>query len=310
LSCLVTGVAGFVGSHLAERLVEEGDDVIGIDCFTDYYPRKIKESNIASLRRQKGFKFVEMDLSSRPSKRIVTNIETVFHLAAQPGVRASWGRSFESYVRDNMLATQNLLEMAKGAKIRKFIYVSSSSVYGDSEQFPTSEEAIPKPNSPYGVTKLAGEHLCEVYRKSFNIPTAVLRYFSVYGPRQRPDMAFNKFIHLIWHDKTLDVYGDGSQMRDYTFVRDVVSATVLARNAKVGTILNVGTGHSYSLNEAIEIIASLLGKEAKLKHLTSASGDVIKTSADISKIKKELGYRTSVDFREGLREQTTWQLGQ
>jgi UDP-glucose 4-epimerase len=308
LSYLVTGVAGFVGSHLAETLVADGNDVVGVDCFTDYYSRKTKESNLASLRKEKRFKLVESDLSGGVSNRLVTDVDTIFHLAAQPGVRASWGRSFEKYVKDNLLSTQNLLEAAKGKEIRRFIYVSSSSIYGDAEQLPTPEGTIPKPNSPYGVTKLGGEHLCEVYRKSFDTPTVVLRYFTVYGPRQRPDMAFNRFVQRISQGEELEVYGDGSQMRDYTFVKDTVAATLLARDAKVGRTYNVGTGRSYALNEAIEIMSSIVGKKAKVKHLLSASGDVSKTSADISRIKSELGYRPAVDLKEGLVEQINWQL--
>ncbi len=308
MSYLVTGVAGFVGSHLAERLVANGSDVVGVDCFTDYYSKKIKESNIASLLKEKRFRLVESDLSEGIPNSLVKDGGTVFHLAAQPGVRASWGRSFEKYVKDNLLATQNLLESTKGREISKFIYVSSSSIYGDAEQLPTPEGTAPRPNSPYGVTKLGGEHLCDVYRKSFNTPTVVLRYFTVYGPRQRPDMAFNRFIQRISSGEELEVFGDGTQMRDYTFVKDTVSATLLAQGAKVGKTYNVGTGRTYALNEAIDIIASVVGRKAKVKHLRSASGDVRKTSADISRIKNELGYHPSVDLREGLVEQINWQL--
>jgi UDP-glucose 4-epimerase len=307
LSHLVTGVAGFIGSHLAERLVALGRDVLGVDSFTDYYSRKIKESNISSLQRKRGFKFVEMDLSSARQKGLMDGIEVVFHLAAQPGVRASWGDTFEYYTRDNILATQHLLESAKDAGIMKFIYASSSSIYGDSERLPCSEDAIPRPNSPYGVTKLAGEHLCEVYQKNFDVPTVTLRYFSVYGPRQRPDMAFNRFIDRISERRAIEVYGDGSQMREYTFVDDIVSATLLSMDAKKGSVYNVGSGESVSLREAISILSSIVGREVKVEYSKRASGDVQRTQADISRIKNELGFEPKVGLQDGLRRQLQWQ---
>src|SRR5437660_5044802 len=193
MKCLVTGAAGFIGSHLSETLVQQGDSVLGIDCFTDYYPRRIKAANLRRLRTKKNFRFVEADLSSARLSPILIGVENIFHLAAQPGVRASWGKSFSHYVKDNIVATQRLLEAVKEAPIKKFVYASSSSIYGDSELLPTPEDSLPKPVSPYGATKLAGENLCHVYFRNHSVPVVALRYFTVYGPRQRPDMAFSIF---------------------------------------------------------------------------------------------------------------------
>ena len=250
-----------------------------------------------------------MDLSRTMLARLLKNIDGVFHLAAQPGVRASWGMSFEHYVRDNITGTQRLLEAVKDSEVKKFVYASSSSVYGDSETLPTPEGAVPRPNSPYGATKVAGELLCEVYRKNYGLPSVVLRYFSVYGPRQRPDMAFNRFVKLMSHDRTIEVYGNGSQKRDYTYVGDVVNATLLAIDAEAGSVYNVGSGMNHSLNEAISIISKLLGKDAEIRHSRPAFGDVIATSADISRIGRELGYEPTVSLEEGLRKQVSWQVG-
>src|SRR6266550_652055 len=228
MKCLVTGAAGFIGSHLSEALVEQGDSVLGIDCFTNYYPKRIKVQNLRRLRGMKNFRFVEADLSSARLSPILRGVETVFHLAAQPGVRASWGKSFSYYVRDNIVATQRLLEAVKGSPVEKFVYASSSSIYGDSERLPTPEDSMPRPVSPYGATKLAGESLCNVYFRNHSVPVVSLRYFTVYGPRQRPDMAFSVFISRIARGLELVVYGDGEQRRDFTFVADTAAATILA----------------------------------------------------------------------------------
>lgn len=306
-TALVTGAAGFIGSHLTERLLREGYEVLGIDSYTDYYPREIKDANLAAARRNRKFKLIEGDINSMELIKPLQRAEFVFHLAAQPGVRPSWGRSFHRYVMDNIMATQTLLEACKGAKIRKFIYASSSSVYGDAEGLPTPEDAAPSPVSPYGATKLAAEHLCQLYQRNFGVPTVVLRYFTVYGPRQRPDMAFNKFILAIERGRAMEVLGDGSQSRDFTFVGDVVSGTCLAMDARPGSVYNVGSERTHRLSEAIGIIEGLLNKKARIRYAAGAEGDVKKTSADISRARKELGYEPRMKLADGLAQQVAWE---
>jgi len=309
LSCLVTGVAGFVGSHLAERLIEKGNFVTGLDSFTDYYPRAVKESNLSPLKKNPNFRFVEGDINTVDLPKLLRQVDFIFHLAGQPGVRPSWGTSFTKYLNDNILATQHLLESCRKAKIRKFVYSSSSSVYGDAERLPTPEDVTPRPFSPYGATKLAAEHLCQIYFRNFSVPTVIMRYFTVYGPRQRPDMAFNKFISAISTDGTVDVNGDGSQSRDFTFVEDTVSATILAKDANSGRTFNVGSGGTVTLSNALAMLETIIGKKAKLAYHGVAAGDAIRTSADISRIESELGYVPKVALREGLGSQVAWQLG-
>ena len=257
---------------------------MGVDCLTDYYSKRIKLSNVSKLLETKSFKLVQADLSSAKLSPILRGVEFVFHLAGQPGVRASWGTSFSHYVKDNIVATQRLLEAAKDSPIKKFVYASSSSVYGDSEWMPTDEQTVPMPVSPYGATKLAGEALCHLYFRNYSVPVVSLRYFTVYGPRQRPDMAFSIFISKISNGREIELYGDGGQMRDFTFVGDTVSATVLAIKGKAGTTYNVGTGRSTSLNEVISNLEAIPGKKAKVKLSPNALGDVRNTSADISRI--------------------------
>ena len=306
---MVTGCAGFIGSTLSEALVREGHSVVGVDCFTDYYPKRTKLANLRGLREAKRFKFVEADLSSTTLPPIVRGVEAVFHLAAQPGVRASWGASFTHYINDNILATQRLLEALKGRKLEKLVYASSSSIYGDAEVLPTPEDVTPRPVSPYGATKLAGEHLCNVYFRNYGLPAVSLRYFTVYGPRQRPDMAFNRFISRISAGREIEIFGDGTQRRDFTFVGDVVAGTMLALRAKPGSTYNVGAGRTVTLNEAIAIAESLIGKKAKVRRRETAMGDVRSTSADISRIRDELGYSAQTALEDGLNAQVSYQLG-
>ncbi len=308
--CLVTGAAGFIGSHLSEELVHQGFEVTGVDALRDYYPRRIKLSNIHGISSNPRFKFLELDLAVADLREIVKESDFIFHLAAQPGVRASWGKTFSSYVTDNIIATQRLLEAAKDSNVKQIVYASSSSIYGDSEQLPTPEDATPRPNSPYGATKLAGESLCRVYGKNFGVPVVILRYFSVYGPRQRPDMAFNRFIGRISRGLKIEVLGSGNQARDFTYVSDIVSGTVGACDAPVGSVLNVGAGKSVKLRDAIRIIERHIGKKAHIVYRASAAGDVKKTSADISRIRRSPHYAPQVDLDEGLRRQIRWQVGE
>jgi nucleoside-diphosphate-sugar epimerase len=309
LNCLVTGCAGFIGSNLSEALIGKGNSVVGVDCFTDYYPRRIKLSNLSSLRKMKRFRLVEVDLSTANLSALLRDVDCVFHLAAQPGVRSSWGRSFSHYVRDNIVSTQRLLEAVRQKPdIKRFVFASSSSIYGDAEALPTAERISPRPVSPYGATKLLGENLLYVYFKNHAVPCVSLRYFTVYGPRQRPDMAFHTFISRIARGEEITVYGDGEQRRDFTFVDDTVAATMLASEAGPGTVYNVGSGNTTSLNSVISTIESILGKKARIGHLRTAPGDVKDTCADISKIGDDLGYKPSTRLREGLGRQIAAQI--
>ncbi len=302
MKVLVTGCAGFIGSHLTERLLKDGFDVIGIDCFTDYYSREYKDKNIKNALEDERFTLVEQDIASID---VFPAVDYVFHQAAQAGVRKSWGGDFETYARDNILATQRLLEYYKDCEIKKFVYASSSSVYGDCE-LPMKETRMLKPVSPYGVTKLAAENLCYLYYTNYGMPTASLRYFTVYGPRQRPDMAIHLFVRAIIDGTEITVYGDGEQTRDFTFVDDVVEANMLAAmSGSQGEVFNVGGGTRISVNELIEVMENVTGKKAVVKYIEKQRGDVKDTLADADKIGK-LGWKPRVGIEEGVRRFVEW----
>jgi len=303
---VVTGVAGFIGSTLAERLIRDGHHVIGIDAFTDYYPRAIKEANLTTLRTSPRFELVEADLSEVDLAPFVDGTDAIFHQAAQAGVRASWGASFEVYTRWNILATQRLLEAVKGSQVRRFVYASSSSVYGDTTDLPMRETSRPMPFSPYGVTKLAAEHLVELYRHNFGVSTVSLRYFTVYGPRQRPDMAFHKFMRALIADQPLTVFGEGNQTRDFTFVDDIVEANVLSLADGVEGVYNIGGGSRVTLKEALETLGRVSGKKLRLDNIEEQAGDVKHTSADTSRAREKLGYAPRVTLEEGLARELAW----
>jgi nucleoside-diphosphate-sugar epimerase len=297
---LVTGAAGFVGSHLCEALLDHGDQVVAVDCFTDYYGRADKEEeNLAPLRARPGFTFVEADLSTAPIAPLLADVDRVFHIAGQPGVRTSWGPDFGDYLRHNVAATQRLLEACKGRALDKLVYSSSSSVYGDAESHPTPESLRPQPISPYGVTKLAAEHLCETYRKSFGVPTVSLRLFTVYGPRQRPDMAFSRLVRAALAGEPFEVYGDGRQTRDFTYVADVVRAMRDAADSTWCGVANIGGGSRTSLNKVLDIVGELCG-DLRVIRRPRAVGDVRDTAADISTAEAAFGYRPRTSLREGL----------
>jgi len=300
MRCLVTGCAGFIGSHLTERLLRKRCKVIGIDCFTDYYPRPAKEKNIQAALNNENFAFIEKDIVQMNK---FPEVDYVFHQAAQAGVRASWGRSFEIYTRNNILATQKMLEYYKDIDIKKFVFASSSSVYGDADELPIREETPKKPISPYGATKLAAENLCNLYYINYGVPTVSLRYFTVYGPRQRPDMAINKFVHAVLNDKKIEIYGDGTQTRDFTYISDIIQANLLAAESKVkGEVFNIGGGSRISVNNLIEVIESIVGKKAEIKYSRRQKGDAQRIYADISKAKKMLGYKPEVYIDMGIRK--------
>ncbi len=311
LKVLVTGCAGFVGSHLTERLLNDGFEVLGIDSFLDYYSEKIKEANLKNARKNPRFEFIKADILELELKDVLEGVDCIFHQAAQAGVRSSWGDSFQIYTNSNILATQRLLEACardRGERgIRRFVYASSSSVYGDTKSLPTCEHELPRPISPYGVSKLAGEHLCYLYWKNFGIPTIALRYFTVYGPRQRPDMAFYKFIDAIFNSRKITIYGDGNQTRDFTFVSDIVEANILAIDGgEDGNVYNIGGGSRISVNRIIDILEKITGKNAVVEHTKTQKGDVKDTYADISKAEADLGYKSRVSIEEGLKKQVMW----
>jgi nucleoside-diphosphate-sugar epimerase len=299
MRALVTGAAGFVGSHLCEKLLSEGAEVVGVDAFTDYYDVAAKRRNAVHLQRNPRFVLVEGDLAALPLARLVARADTVFHLAGQPGVRASWGNDFGIYVHHNVVATHRLLEACKEAALHKLVYASSSSVYGDSETYPTAESLRPAPVSPYGVTKLAAEHLTEVYRRSFGVPAVSLRLFTVYGPRQRPDMAFARLVRAGLTGATFDLYGDGEQTRDFTYVGDVVAAMVAAAGTSWCGVANIGGGSRTSMNRVLEIVRGLCGG-LEVRQEQVARGDVRHTAADTSVAAAHLGYRARTPLAEGL----------
>jgi len=305
---LVTGCAGFIGSHLTESLLADGHVVLGVDCFNDNYGRRDKLENLAHAQQWDGFEFVPVDLSRGDLHDLVEECDVVFHLAAEPGVRASWSGRFETYVRNNVVATQHLLEAARRVPERRVVYASSSSVYGQAEQLPTAEDVLPQPFSPYGMTKLAAEHLCGLYHANYGVETVSLRYFTVYGPRQRPDMAFNIFCRAALAGETITIYGDGSQTRDFTFVGDIVAATRAAAEAPgvAGRVFNVGGGSRVSIRETLEIIEGCAGRPLDVRYLDEQRGDVRDTGADTSAARADLGFAPTVSLREGLEAQFAW----
>jgi len=307
MKALITGAAGFIGSTLAGRLVVEGVDTVGIDSLTDYYNPAIKRANIGGLRDD--IRFLADDLNRTDLDGLIEGIDVVFHLAGQPGVRKSWGRDFDTYMAENILATQRLLEAAKSAvSPPRIVFASSSSVYGDAEAFPTSEAAAPRPRSPYGVTKLAAENLCRLYAANYGLETVSLRFFTVYGPRQRPDMAFTRFLRAAEHDKPVTIYGSGQQVRDFTFVTDIVDALFRSASADIapGTVLNVSGGGSHSINDVLDVMERVLGRPINAVRTDTALGDVSRTTADITAARKLLGWKPRVELEDGLRSQLDW----
>jgi UDP-glucuronate 4-epimerase len=295
---LVTGAAGFIGSHLSEALIARGDEVLAIDSFTDYYDPARKRENA------RGFEVVEADLASDDLGPLVTGVDGVFHLAGQPGAR-SFGSVFADYLVRNTLATQRLFEAAAASGV-KVVFSSSSSVYGDAETYPTPETADTHPNSPYGVTKLACEHLAGAYARSSGLDCVLLRYFTVYGPRQRPDMAFARIVEALAEGQPFEVYGDGSQSRSFTYVGDVVEATIAALGAPAGALYNVGGGEETTLREAIDQLEALAGRSLDVTYTPAARGDMKRTRADTERIQAELGWSAKTALAEGLAAHWKW----
>ena len=310
MKALVTGAAGFIGSNLSTTLVNSGADVVGLDCFTDYYPRPIKERNLEPLRARRNFSFVEGTLQSVDFDRLLDGVTHVFHLAAQAGVRKSWGRDFAAYTSHNVDGTQRLLEAVKDGALTRLVYASSSSVYGDGATIPMREDEAPHPVSPYGVTKLAAEHLCGLYHASYGVPAVSLRYFTVYGPGQRPDMGFHRFLRAAHLGDTITVYGDGEQTRDFTFVSDAVAATIAAgERGRAGGVYNIGGGSRVSVNEVLAMIERVTGRPLRVSREPAQRGDMRDTFADTSRAKADLGFSPSKPLESGLAAESDWLAG-
>jgi UDP-glucose 4-epimerase len=305
-TALVTGCAGFIGSHLTESLLADGHDVVGVDCFNDNYARAEKEANLARARGHDAFRLLAADVVALDTPRLLAGCDVVFHLAGEPGVRSSWGARFDRFTHHNVIATQRLLEALEPGK--RFVYASSSSVYGDAETLPTAEDVTPRPLSPYGVTKLAAEQLCRLYHANHGLDTVSLRYFSVYGPRQRPDMAFRRFCHALLGGEPIALFGDGSQTRDFTFVADVVAATRAAGALQrgEGRVYNVGGGSRVSLARTLQTLAGIAGRPLRVHRGGHESGDVRDTGADITRARAELGYAPAVKLEDGLSAEFEW----
>jgi nucleoside-diphosphate-sugar epimerase len=307
MRAMITGVAGFIGSHLAEKLLGLGHEVLGVDKFLDNYSRDFKEANLAPFVQHPSFRFIEDDVVNIELRQLLGQTDYVFHLAAQPGVRSSWGEEFSHYSHNNISATQVLLEACKEIAVRKFVYASSSSVYGDTDDLPMRESGRTRPVSPYGVSKLAAEHLCYLYWKAFGIPTVSLRFFTVYGPRQRPDMFFHILMRHLLRDDEIPLYDDGEQSRDFTYCADIVEGlTAAAFYPGSGEVFNLGGGGEITLLNAIALIEKISGGKAKLKRLDRQRGDVRRTRASLDLARKKLGYKPLVSLEEGLTRQWEW----
>jgi len=311
VKALVTGAAGFIGSTLSERLLADGAEVVGLDCFTDYYPRPMKERNLTALLTHPRFTFVESTIQAADLGAVLRDCTHVFHLAAQAGVRKSWGRDFTVYTVNNIDATQVLLEAIAGQPhIERVVYASSSSVYGDLVAMPMREDALPQPVSPYGVTKLAAEQLCYLYYTNHRVPAVSVRYFTVYGPRQRPDMGFHKFLRAAIRREPISLFGDGEQTRDFTYVHDAVSATIAAATRGVpGRVYNVGGGSRVSMNHVLEIIGRVTGGALLINRDDAQKGDMRHTYADTTLARQDLGFTPRVGLEEGLSAEFTWLSG-
>ena len=306
---LVTGAAGFIGSNMVRALLRRGDEVLGIDSLTDYYDPELKRANLATVR-SRDFTFAELDLETADLDSFGTRgVDAVIHLAGQPGVRKSWGREFSRYTRANVDATQRLLESCRNwAGLRRFVYASSSSVYGQADVYPTTEDVLPRPFSPYGVTKLAGEHLAGLYRENFGLPTTSFRFFTVYGPAQRPDMAFSRFLSAATSGAPIQVYGTGEQIRDFTFVEDIVAALILAVDATgdLPRVMNLSGGSSVSVNDVLRTLEEVVARPLVVERRATVDGDVFRTGGDSELALEALGWKPVVGLADGLKRQLRW----
>ena len=307
MKAIVTGAAGFIGSHLCEQLLARGYDVTGVDSFLDYYPRWIKESNILNAQQSSSFRLLEQNILDLNWSELLKDTDVVFHLAAQAGVRASWSKNFIVYTKNNIEATQLLLEESKQVNLKKFVYASTSSVYGDTADIPMKEQSLLKPVSPYGVTKLAAEDLCYLYWRNFGIPCVSLRYFTVYGPRQRPDMGFYRFILAALEGRGITVFEDGNQTRDFTYIDDIVRGTILAsERGKEGHVYNLGGGSRISVNEVLKMLGEIMNQELDLRYAEKQKGDMRHTFASTENAQADFGYKPGISLKEGLTSEYTW----
>lgn len=305
MKCLVTGAAGFIGSHLCERLLRDCCDVVGIDGFIPYYPRAVKEANLIGPRSHRSFQLINADLRDAPMDELLDGVDVVFHLAAMPGLPRSW-TDFTLYETCNVSATQRLVMAASTcSSLKRFVYASTSSVYG---RYGSGDESLPaRPISPYGVTKFAAEQLCRAYSDEFGLPLVVLRYFSVFGPRQRPDMGYHKFVNALLHNDPITVFGDGQQIRGNTYIDDCVAATVAAIDANIGEVYNVGGGETASVWDIIHKLEAITGRSARIDRAVSRPGDQRQTMADTTKLSRHLGWKPRVCLDDGLARQVDWQ---
>ena len=307
MKALITGAAGFIGSHLSAALTDRGAEVVGLDCFTDYYGREIKTANLATLDGRKAFRFVDAALQTVALEPLLDGVTHVFHLAAQAGVRRSWGDEFRVYTTHNVDATQRLLEAVKGRPIERFVFASSSSVYGDLATIPMREDSLLQPVSPYGVTKLAAEHLCHLYHVNYAVPAVSLRYFTVYGPRQRPDMAFFRFLRAAYSGQPITMYGDGRQTRDFTYVADAVAATMSAGDrGRPGAVYNIGGGSRVSMLDILDLLRRVTGRTLQVRQEPAQKGDMRDTFADTSRARADLGFAPSHSLESGLTAECDW----
>lgn len=305
---LVTGAAGFIGSHLVDRLLDSGHEVVGLDAFTENYSRERKLENLRGAGSSVNFRLVEEYLPDFDVRELLRESDGVVHLAAEPGVRPSWGENFTKYLERNILATQRLLEAAAEVGVGKFVFASSSSIYGQTGGGPVGEDTPRRPASPYGLSKLSSEELVRLYGRDLGVPATILRYFTVYGPRQRPEMAISRFASAALRGENVQIYGDGEQDREMTYVLDVVAATVAALEAEPGGPYNIGGGTRATVNEMIEIVGQATGKQIEVEYAPAAQGDVRSTSADCARAEKELGYHPQTGLEEGIAEQVKWAL--
>lgn len=310
MKVVVTGAAGFIGSHLSESLLADGHQVLGIDAFLDYYPRPLKEGNLEKARDHASFQLIEGQLQDLDLAPLLEGAGQVYHLAAQAGVRSSWGEEFRLYTDNNVLATQRLLEAAVLAGTPRLVMASSSSVYGDAPELPLRETTACRPISPYGVTKLAAENLAQLYGRLHGVPVVSLRYFTVYGPRQRPDMAFHRFLKAARDGEPITLFGDGEQTRDFTFIEDVVKATrAAADSGRPGCVYNVGGGERTSVNRVVELIGEITARPLQVRRGAAQKGDMRDTFADTGAAAADLGFRSSMSLRDGLVREWGWIQG-
>jgi nucleoside-diphosphate-sugar epimerase len=305
---VVTGAAGFVGSHLVDTLLAQGYTVVGIDCFTPYYSPAAKRQNLEAALESDRFTLVDADLREADLVTLFAGCDTVFHQAAQPGVRLSWSEGFSEYSSHNILATQRLLEAALAAEVRRVVYASSSSVYGNQDRYPTVETDLPRPYSPYGVTKLAAEHLCALYAENWGLSTVALRYFTVFGPRQRPDMSIHRLCEAVLTGASFPRFGDGTQVREFTYVSDIVAANLNAADVDIapGSVVNIAGGGEITLNELIALVGELAGTPVVVEDQPAQAGDAKRNGGATDRAHTLLGWSPRVTLREGIASQLAW----